>query len=333
MIKHFFKVFFASAILISVILSTGALGYILFADKDIVIGTFKNESSQKNEPLEFYESGSFDYNTPIGKAAKELKRFNVLLVGLEGPRTDTMMVLSYDMENKKADLISVPRDTYYPRSGHDSPDSKKINSVYAQEGIETLVASVQELMGIPLEKSIIVDYEAVISCVEMLGGVEVNVPLHMVYSDPYDDPPLYIDIPEGNQLLDGEQSLKFLRYRKGYPNQDLGRIEAQQNFIKAAAKKALGLKLPALVKEAFSHVETNVKVTDILYLAGNMAGFSTDNINSNIMPGTETPLEGLSFYIPDEEAIKSLSNEIYGITSSEQGQNQNPDNTDTTDTN
>ena len=317
MIKHFCKVFFASIIFITVILSASALGYILFVDKDIVVG-ITNADSQKPEPLEFYESSTFDYNTPLGKVAKESKRFNVLVVGLEGPRTDTMMVLSYDMENKKATLISVPRDTYYPRSGHDSPDSKKINSIYAQEGIESLVSSVQDLMGIPLEKYVIVDYEAVISCVELLGGVEVNVPFNMVYSDPYDDPPLYIDIPEGNQLLNGEQSLKFLRYRKGYPNQDLGRIEAQQQFVKSALNKALGPKLPALAKEAFSHIETNVRITDILSMAGDMVGFSTDNINLETMPGAETPLEGLSFYIPDEDAIKTMINEIYGATNSQQ---------------
>jgi len=318
MIKHFLKVFFASVIFISVILSVSALGYILFVDKDIVIGTIKTASSEQPVQLEFYESNSFDYNTPVGKAAKNLKRFNVLVVGLEGLRTDTMMVVSYDMENKKADLISVPRDTYYPRDVYDSPDLKKINAVYAKEGIEALVPAVQQLLGIPLEKYVIVDYDAVSSCVDLLGGVEVNVPFHMVYSDPYDDPPLYIDIPEGTQLLNGEQSLKFLRYRKGYPNQDLGRIQAQQQFIKSAVKKALGLKLPALIKEAFSHVETNVKITDILGLADNIAGFSTENINLHTMPGAETPLEGLSFYIPDEDAIKSMVNEMYGITGTAQ---------------
>lgn len=318
MIKHFLKVFFASVIFISVILSATALGYILFVDKDIVIGTIKTQASEQAEQLEFYESSSFDYNTSVGKAAKNLKRFNVLVVGLEDSRTDTIMVLSYDMENKVADLISIPRDTYYPRDGYDSPELKKINAVYSQEGIEALVPAVQELLGIPLEKYVIVDYEAVVSCVDLLGGVEVNVPFHMVYSDPYDDPPLYIDIPEGTQLLDGEQSLKFLRYRKGYANQDLGRIEAQQQFIKSAVKKALGLKLPALINEAYSYVETNVKVTDILGLADDIVGFSTENINLNTLPGTETPLEGLSFYIPDEDAIKNMINVMYGITNNAQ---------------
>lgn len=317
MIKHFCKVFFASVVLISVILSVSALGYMLFVDKDIVIGTIKTAESQEPEKLEFYKSSTFDYNSQIGKAAENLKRFNVLVVGLEDSRTDTIMVVSYDMENKKADLISIPRDTYYPRDVYDSPDLKKINSVYGQEGIEGLVTAVQETLGIPLEKYVIVDYEAVISCVDLLGGVEVNVPFHMSYSDPYDDPPLYIDIPEGKQVLNGEQSLKFLRYRKGYSNQDLGRISAQQQFIKSALKRALGLKLPSLIKEAYSYIETNINVTDLLFMADDILGFSTDNIILTTLPGAETPLEGLSFYIPDKDGIKAVAEGIYGIIQAE----------------
>lgn len=313
MIKHFLKVFFASVVFISIILSVSALGYIFFVDKDIVIGTIKLTDSEQTEKLDFYESNSFDYNTPHGKVIKEKRRFNVLVVGLEGLRSDTIMVASYDMVEKKADLISIPRDTYYPRDVYDSPDLKKINALYSQEGIEGLVLAAEELLGMPIEKYVIVDYNAVVACVDLLGGVEVNVPFHMVYNDPYDDPPLYIDIPEGIQVLNGEQSLKFLRYRKGYSNQDLGRIEAQQQFIKSAVKNALGVKLPSLINEAYSHIETNINVTDILSLTNDIVGFSTDNISLQTMPGAETPLEGLSFYIPDNAAIEDLVINMYGI--------------------
>lgn len=310
MIKHFLKVFFASVVFISLMLSVTALGYMFLVDKDIVIGTIKINESESNK-LEFYESSTYDYNTNMGMNVKNKKRLNVLVVGLEGLRTDTIMVASYDIDNKIADLISIPRDTYFPRDVYDSPDRKKINAVYGREGIEGLVPAIQELLNIPLEKYVIVDYDAVISCVDILGGVEVNVPFHMVYSDPYDEPPLYIDIPEGKQVLNGEQSLKFLRYRKGYSNQDLGRIQAQQQFFKSAVKKALGLQLPSLIKEAYSHVDTNLNVTDVLSIAGNMVGFSTDNISLYTLPGAETPLEGLSFYIPDEEGITNLINSMY----------------------
>ena len=312
MIKHFIKIFFASLLLISVVLSFTALGYIFLVDKDIAIGKIEFGNDEKSG-FAFYESSTFDYGTSLGKAASNMKRFNILLAGLENKRTDTIMLVSYDTENKTADIISLPRDTYLPRNADDEAELKKINAVYGQEGIEGLTLRVQGLLGIPVEKYAVIDYEAVVACVDMIGGVQVDVPFHMEYTDIYDDPPLYIDIPEGVQVLDGEQSLKFLRFRKGYDNQDLGRIEAQQQFIKSFVKRSLGLQLPEVIKEAYSHIETNISVSDLLDLAGDLVGFSTDNINTCILPGMETPLEGLSFYIPDENGIKNLIYSLYGL--------------------
>lgn len=318
MIKHFLKVFFASVILLTVVLSVTALGYIVFVDKDMVIGKIKfNETSKAVNTSSIYDSETFDYNTPVGRLAKNSKRFNVLVIGLENMRTDTIILASYDTESKKADLISVPRDTYYPRNSGDAAEFKKINAVYAQEGIESLTEVVQKLLGMPVDKYVIIDYEAVVACVDKIGGVEVDVPFHMVYSDPYDTPPLHIDIPEGRQLLNGEQSLKFLRYRKGYINQDLGRIEAQQQFIKSAVKKSLGFELPSLIREAYSYIDTNLKVTDLISLAGSLIGFSTDNISMNTLPGEEAPLEGLSFYLPDKEGIAEMVTDMYSKTDNE----------------
>lgn len=318
MIKHFFKIFFASMGLFIVALSVTALGYMLFIDKDIVIGTVKGVNKQIDEDNPGAVS-TFNYNTDFGRKIKNIKRINVLVVGLENQRTDTIFVASYDTEKKAADLISLPRDTYYPRDGHDRADSKKLNAVYSAEGVEGLKEVVQGLLGIPIDKYVIFDYEGVVACVDILGGVEVNVPFHMVYNDPYDDPPLRIDIPEGQQTLDGSQSLKFLRYRKGYANQDLGRIDAQQQFIKSAAKKALGLKLPSVINEAYSHIKTNFSLGELLGLAANVVGFSPDNINMRTIPGEETPLEGLSFFIPDNNEIKKMVYTIYGVsTDSEQ---------------
>jgi len=312
MIKHFIKIFFASLLLISVVLSFTALGYIFLVDKDIAIGKIEFGNDEKSG-FAFYESSTFDYGTSLGKAASNMKRFNILLAGLENKRTDTIMLVSYDTENKTADIISLPRDTYLPRNADDEAELKKINAVYGQEGIEGLTLRVQGLLGIPVEKYAVIDYEAVVACVDMIGGVQVDVPFHMEYTDIYDDPPLYIDIPEGVQVLDGEQSLKFLRFRKGYDNQDLGRIEAQQQFIKSFVKRSLGLQLPEVIKEAYSHIETNISVSDLLDLAGDLVGFSTDNINTCILPGMETPLEGLSFYVPDENGIKNLIYSLYGL--------------------
>jgi hypothetical protein len=46
-------------------------------------------------------------------------------------------------------------------------------------------------------------------------------------------------------------------------------------------------------------------------LSGDVIGFSADKISMNTLPGMETPLEGLSFYIPDEDGIASMVKDMY----------------------
>lgn len=96
---------------------------------------------------------------------------------------------------------------------------------------------------------------------DSVGGVEVDVPFHMRYTDPYSDPPLDINIPPGEQLIKGDRAMEFLRFRKtnyagysGYSNGDIGRVEAQQGFVKAAIKKALTFRLPLVVKAKLTHM-------------------------------------------------------------------------------
>jgi len=322
MIKHFMKIFFASLVFIFAVLSVSALGYIIF-NEDTVLGTVKGVKTEENTGAS--SESTYDYTTELGQAAKASKRINVLVVGLEGLRTDTILVSSYDPESKKADLISIPRDTYYPKENDERTDSKKINAAYSSVGIDGLKDIAQDILGIPIDKYVIFDYNAVVSCVDILGGVKVDVPFHLQYSDPYDDPPLVIDIPEGEQVLNGEQALKFLRFRKGYANQDLGRIEAQQQFIKSAATKAISLKLPQVIEEAYSNVKTNFSLKELISLTGSLVGFSTDNITLKVMPGEETPLEGLSFYIPNNDEIKNMVNTMYGIGAEEQSNNEEKD--------
>ena len=102
------------------------------------------------------------------------------------------------------------------------------------------VKAVKDLLGIDLEYYVKVDlYNIVKEMVDIIGGVDIYVPMDMKYSDPVADPPLYIDLKKGYQTLDGDKALQFLRFRKGYADQDLGRIRAQQEFMKAAIEKAL----------------------------------------------------------------------------------------------
>lgn len=293
--KHFLKVFFTSLICFSLI---------------IVGGLFW---------LNGHSEGGFVDATDIFKIISSDKdqRINILVLGLEHKRSDTIMVVSYDSKNKTADVISIPRDTYIERDGFVNSGNNKINSVYTVKGIEGLSEIILNITGLKIDKYVTIDYDGVRAAVNAIGGVEVDVPFHMRYTDPYSDPPLDINIEPGVQLIKGDRAMEFLRFRKtnysgysGYADGDLGRIQAQQGFVKAAIKKALTFRLPIVVKEVYPYVDTDFSLTEATSMAMGSIGLSSENIRFHTIPGTPQTKNNLSFYILDMQATKDL---IYSI--------------------
>ena len=327
--NQFFKVFLVSLLIFSMVMFTGIFTYVKFFNPEGIAMEDPN-----NGPDAENEDGITEFDTPLEKAMKKSKRVNVLLLGLEGLRSDTIMIASYDRLNKKADIISVPRDTYYPREGYGKySEFMKMNAIYGSDGNrqQAVMDAVEELTGIPIDKYVSIDYEGVRAAVDAVDGVEFNVPFHMKYTDPYDTPPLYINIKEGNQVIYGDKAMEFLRFRKGdpgypgYPEGDVGRIKTQQEFIKAAIGKALSLKLPNVISSVYPYVKTNFTLTELLGLAGDSIGFSKNNINTTIMPGVAQYMGGLSFYIADGEEITKLLYKLYDLPLEAESQEESTD--------
>ena len=218
--------------------------------------------------------------------------YTFLLLGTDkgGGNTDTIMVVSYDVTNQKLNLMSLPRDTMVNVGW----DIKKINSVYSMRGLDGLKKQIRKLIGYTPDFYVKIDLNAFVEVVDLIGGVEVEVPRKMDYDDPYQD--LHIHLKPGLQTLNGKEAMGLVRWRKsndlkhGYD--DKGRIETQQRFLKAAFKQCLSIKNWTKVSgyiEIFNRdVESDLELGEMLWFAKQGMGLDMDDFNTYVMPGNYT---------------------------------------------
>lgn len=253
-----------------------------------------------------------DSNSPFFQTFTDAERLNMLVVGVNQGMTDVIMLVSWDMDTDNVDVISVPRDTYYERPGYSSPGQKKINSIYNAEGIVGTANAVSDvLFGIPINYYAVVDYDAVKNIVDDIGGVPMDVPKAMQYKDPYDEPPLVIDIPAGYQVLDGEHAVQFLRFRKGYANGDIDRIAAQQEFIKSAFKQCISNGIVKSVRTICNNVESDLTLGAASKYALSALGLNDDSIRTYTLPGEGKYIGVTSYFVQDTGGTEAMLTQIY----------------------
>ncbi len=316
--KQFFKYFliaFAAFMIICIpiqVIASKAANARLFS-------TTNEEGEEVVDLASLMDQSLVDPDSKFFQAFKEKKRVNFLFLGINTGLTDTIMLASFDMEAKHVDLISIPRDTYYERRGYNSDAERKINAAYRGDVVNTANAVSDVLMGIPIHYYAIIDYDGIIKIVDSMGGVTVNVPFHMRYRDPKDTPPLYIDIPEGEQTLTGEQAMQFIRFRKGspgypgYPEGDIGRVKTQQEFMKAAFKQALSLKnLPGVVSTVFDNVQSNIDLGTAVNIGLQAVGMDAEAVSTYTLPGHGDP-DPPYYWYSEKDGIEEMLTEIYSI--------------------
>ena len=232
---------------------------------------------------------------------EELEPIQFLLLGvstdLGGKITDTIMVATYNPKSQIASLLSIPRDT---NTG---------NALYTK-GIDKILVKVNELTGLDLKYYMVVDNEALIKLVDVIGGVEFEVPIKMNYHD--NTQGLSIELEKGVQVLDGDHAEQLLRFRKnddgtGYPaeygSDDIGRMKTQRNFIMATARQTLQAKNVFKIKDIidiiYEYVETNISISDIKAYVPYAINFNVDSLKSAVLPGTSVgPTQTGNLYAP-----------------------------------
>lgn len=278
------------------------------------------------------EKSDFVASADVSTEAKD-QLLNIALLGTDGDgfRSDVNMVASLNLTTKEVHLISVPRDTrvvmtddmiaYLEKNGRTVPEANgvygqcKLTEVhaYAGEGNRSTfsVAMLEEILGIDIDYYVKVDLDAFKDIVDAVGGVEFDVQERLYYSDPAQG--LYIDLYPGPQVLDGEKAEMLVRFREGYAQKDLKRIEVQQEFLKAfisqvCSSDKIMSNLDSYIKIFMEKVESGMPVATALKYAGYIKEIDPAAITTDTIPG-----EGGAYFDMDEEGTKELVDyRIYG---------------------
>ena len=274
---------------------------------------------------------------------KDLKELKVLILGVstdtDAELTDTIMIASYNPNTQKANLLSIPRDTFTGKNPKKAVASQKINSLYnINKTPDKTLAAVNELTGLDIKYYVVVKTEALIQLVDAIGGVEFNVPIDMKYDDPTQD--LHIDLKAGTQKLDGEKAEQVLRFRHSNPdkitgqmstypseygNDDFGRMRTQRDFISALLKQTLKpgniFKLGEILEIAHKNVETNLELSYIKDYIPYAVEFNTDNLQTATLPGTTPDMKdtnNVSIFVINKKLSTELIQSMFYVDSTEE---------------
>lgn len=226
--------------------------------------------------------------------------------------SDTMLLLRFDPDTQKLKVLSIPRDT---RTFLEGQGMSKINDANYKGGPAASAKAVSELMGgVGIDRYVRVNVLGVQKLIDALGGVTIYVPKDMKYQD--DSQHLYINLKEGEQHLDGDQVLQFLRFR--YDNLgDIGRVQRQQMLMRAFMDQALDVgtlsRLPKLVSIIQSHIDTNLSLEELVALVNFAAGIEAGGVEMLMVPGQfSNPDEyDASYWLPDYSRLDAMVTEHF----------------------
>ncbi len=252
------------------------------------------------------------YRNNVWQYVENSSRVNFVVFAHDGTRADTIMFASYDPDNQILNVINIPRDTHWEVEGYTSDrGNKKINAVYGRGndlgGSEGMKQAIADLLQVPVHYFVKINYDGAAAIIDTIGGVEVNVFKKMEYDDIYADPELHINIEEGLQVLDGKNSVDYLRWRQNNDlldkEGDLPRITRMQNFMKAVAKQSINSRLPSTIQACFRYVYTDIEFDFASALAVKGIGIDDSDIKFKRLPGY---IKGYFYEIDQVETLKYL---------------------------
>lgn len=247
-------------------------------------------------------------------------RVNVLLIGRDVDRdrhgrilpthgrADTIIVVSLCRSERKAYILSIPRDTAVIIDGH---GLHKINAAHSFGGPELLVDVLRDQLCISVDYYASTTFDGLKKIVDAIGGVWLYVEKDMNYDDNWGN--LHIHLKKGWQWLDGEKAHQYVRFRHDAEG-DVGRTKRQRKFLMAVAARVTSPsvlpKLPNIIRTAYKHVKTNMTMRELMSLAGFAEQVDASQIESETLPGRPVA----HYWLPDRDKAEQVLERMLGET-------------------
>lgn len=254
------------------------------------------------------------------KPTKDGDPMTVVLYGIDddkqrqqqnsGQRSDSIVLISINPEDKKTVMVSIPRDTHAKIVGKNT--TEKINHAYAYGGPDMAVKSLEKLMDVPVDHYVSINMDGVKTVVDEIGGVTVTSNATFNTTDSKKD----YNFKQGQSYsMDGEQALAYMRSRKEQgAGGDEGRQQRQQQIITAVAKEAFSMNSVTKLNGIFKAAQDNLK-TDLSLVQLNRFRSDYDKAQDNVERLTIDGQNSLGddniyYFYPDENSLNNVKKKL-----------------------
>lgn len=247
------------------------------------------------------------------------KKQNILLLGVDsngsktdpwsGTRSDTIVLLNIDPRTHSVNAVSIPRDSkVYLADGY---GVQKINAAHALGGVRLTKQTVEETLGVRVDRYIVVSDEAVKQLVDALGGVPIYVEKRMNYDDFSGN--LHVHLNKGLNVLEGRQAVGYLRFRHDGLG-DIGRTQRQQWFLRGLLEKIQTpqaiAKIPEMLNIATTYVKTDLSLYEMSQYAAIAKSVDISKIQVATLPGSPNKKGSVSYWILDPDKTQEVINRL-----------------------
>ncbi|KDN57719.1 LCP family protein [Exiguobacterium sp. AB2] len=280
---------------IVLVLSGAAFGYFVFKANETAENT--NDALDRGDKSERRDD-SIDLTKD---------HFSVLLAGVDGGalleegRTDSLMVATFNKESRQVTLVSIPRDAYVDIVTTDGEFKDKINHAYSYGGIDTTIATVENLFDIPIDYYATINFDGIEDLVDAVGGVEVDVLIPISGRATGN-----VELEPGVQTLNGQEALAYARMRKDDPEGDVGRAKRQQQVLEAIINEATTINSFAKLNRIMNAVGNNIRTNMTLAEASQLQPYtkSLRSFNQETLKGGDLTIGGVYYYEIDEADLE-----------------------------